>query len=103
MMFITREEDIKLSKIQVFYFYSSWMPFQQKNMLMLESSEQIYKDIAFFGIDVGEFKNQCKRFGIETVPTTIILKEGAEIGRINGLVNTKIFAGTFADIYLLNT
>jgi thiol-disulfide isomerase/thioredoxin len=98
MIFITQEDEIRLGKTQCIYFYASWMPFHQKMSLMLSLIEAKRKDIDFFAIDVDEFKNQCKRFNIETIPTIIVLKEGKEVKRLAGVVNTKVFIDIFADI-----
>ena len=98
MIFITREDEIKLGKIQSIYFYASWMPFHQKMTLMLDLVAEKYKDIDFFAIDVDAFKNQCKRFNIEIIPTIIVLEEGKEVKRLSGMVNTKVFIDIFADI-----
>ncbi len=101
MIFITREDEIQLSNWQSIYFYSSWMPFHQKMMLMLSLVEKKHPNITFFAIDVDDFRNQCKRFNIETVPTITIMQEGKEVKRITGMVTTKVFTDIFADICTL--
>lgn len=99
MLFITREEELQIDKpLQALYFYASWMPFHSKFLTMIDKIEEKHKDISFSAIDVEAFKNQCKRFSVESIPTVIILKEGKEIRRINGLVLTSAFRSAFADI-----
>lgn len=99
MLFITREEELQIDKpLQALYFYANWMPYHNKFITMISKIEEKYKDISFSAIDVEEFKNQCKRFSIDSVPTVLILKEGKEVKRINGLVLTSAFKSAFADI-----
>lgn len=99
MLFITREEEIQIDlPLQALYFYASWMPYHSKMLTMIGKMEDKYKDIPFSAIDVDEFKKQCKRFSISSIPTVLILKEGKEIKRIDGLVLTSAFRSAFADI-----
>lgn len=99
MLFITREEELQMDKpLQALYFYASWLPFHSKFLTMIGKMEDKHKDISFSAIDVDTFKNQCKRFSIDSIPTVIILKDGKEVKRITGLVLTSAFRSAFADI-----
>lgn len=99
MLFITKEQEIiSPSKIKVLYFYATWMPFHKKMLIMIDKIEQKYKDITFLAIDVDHFKGLCRRFNIESIPTVLIMDNGEEIKRINGLVMTSAFKSAFVDI-----
>lgn len=99
MLFITREEEIRMDlPLQTLYFYASWMPYHKKFLTMISKMEEKYKDIVFSAVDVEAFSNQCKRFSIESIPTVLILKDGKEVKRINGLTLTSAFKSAFADI-----
>lgn len=99
MLFITNEEEINIGlPLQAIYFYASWMPFHSKFLTMISKIEEKHKDISFFAVDVDQFHTQCKRFSIDSIPTVIVLKDGKEIKRINGLVLTSAFKSAFADI-----
>ena len=99
MFFITKEEEIDINlPLQALYFYASWMPYHNKFITMISKIEEKYKNVQFFAIDVDYFKSQCKRFSVNSVPTVVILKDGKEIKRINGLVLTSAFRSAFADI-----
>lgn len=99
MLFITREDELQMDlPLQALYFYAPWMPFHKKFLTMIGKIEEKYKDIVFSAIDTDEFSNQCKRFSIDSIPTVIILKEGKEVKRINGLTLTSAFTSAFADI-----
>ena len=84
--------------LQALYFYASWMPYHGKFLTMISKMEEKYKDISFFAVDVDAFKNQCTRFSVDSIPTVLVLKEGKEVKRINGLVLTSAFRSAFADI-----
>jgi len=99
MLFITHENELNSkNKIQPLYFYSSWMPYHKKMLIMIDKIEQKYKSINFLSIDVDGFKGLCKRFNIESIPTIIIMDNGKEIKRIEGLVMTSAFKSVFVDI-----
>jgi len=99
MQFITKEEELQIGKpLQALYFYASWMPYHSKFLTMISKMEEKHKEVEFLAVDVDAFKNQCIRFTIDSIPTVLILKEGKEVKRINGLVLTSAFRSAFADI-----
>lgn len=99
MEFLTQEQDLIIApKLQSLYFYASWMPGHKKMMTMINKIEDKYKDIAFLAIDVDHFKGLCLRFNVDSIPTILVLKEGIEVKRINGLVLTSALRSAFADI-----
>lgn len=99
MLFVTSEPEIKLEEsFQGLYFYASWMPYHKKMLLMIDKIEDKFKNIKFMAIDIDHFKNQCVRFNIDSIPTVIILDNGKEVKRINGMVLTSAFKSAVADI-----
>ena len=99
MLFVTSESEIKLNdSFQGLYFYASWMPFHKKMLVMIDKMESKFKNIRFMAIDIDHFKSQCIRFSITSIPTVIILDNGKEVKRINGLVLTSAFKSAVADI-----
>lgn len=99
MLFITAESEIKLEdKLQAIYFYASWLPYHKKMLVMIDKMEEKFKNITFIAVDVDHFKNQCTRFNIDSIPTVIILNNGKEVKRIEGLVLTSAFKRSLADI-----
>ena len=98
MLFITKESDININcDLCCIYFYTLWVPYHKKMMIMINKVEQKHK-IKFYAVDADSFITQCKRFNISSVPTVIIIKDGREIKRINGMVLTSAFKSAFADI-----
>lgn len=99
MIFIVNEDEININvPLQAIYFYASWMPYHNKFLVMIDKIQEKYKNLVFLAIDVDQFSNQCKRFSIESIPTVLIMKDGQEVKRINGLVLTSAFKRAFADI-----
>lgn len=99
MIFITKEGDLNYnSKITSIYFYSSWMPFHKKMLIMIDKILVKHTKIKFFAVDVDHFKGLCSRFNIVSIPTVIIMVDDIECKRIEGLVMTSAFKKTYNDI-----
>jgi thioredoxin-like negative regulator of GroEL len=99
MDFITQEKELTwLRHIQVLYFYSDWMTYHLKMLLMLDKAEQKHKDMAFFAIDVDYFSSLIRRFNIESIPTVILIKDFKEVHRIKSLLPAADFTAVFDDI-----
>lgn len=99
MLFATSESEIVLKDdIQALYFYTPWLPFHKKMLVMINKMEDKFKNISFTAVDVDAFSSQCIRFNIDSVPTIVLFKNGKEIKRINGLILTSAFKSALADI-----
>lgn len=100
MIFLTDESELSLDKEKiVLYFYSNWMPFNKKMLLMISKMEEKYNNLICYGIDVDAFKNLCTRFEIDEIPTTIIFFKNKERKRIKGVVMSSAFRSAFNDIF----
>ena len=99
MLFATSESEILLdTSLQGIYFYASWVPYHKKMHLMINKMEDKFKNIKFIAVDVDYFINQRIRFKVNSIPTIILLKNGEEIKRINGLILTSAFRAILTDI-----
>lgn len=100
MIYLSQESELDLNgENQVLYFYSSWMPYHKKMLIMLNKMEEKYKNIIFYAVDVDSFKGICVRFGVTSIPEVLLLKKGKKNKSINGIVLTSAFRKSFADIY----
>ena len=84
MIFLTNEKDLILNKNCLLYFYSS----EQVNSV----GQIMYKVICELGkafptlcVDLCYFENMCKRFDIKEIPTILLIEDGQEKKRINGV------------------
>lgn len=67
--------------------WTSWCaPCKTLAPIFKELSNEI-KNADFYKINVDSEQELAKKFGIKSVPTILILKEGQEIARINGFSN----------------
>ncbi len=100
MKFISSETEIHNSEgLSAIYFYADWMIGHKTMLLLIEKIEKQYPDVKFTAIDVDGFKSQCVRFRVDSIPTTIIFKDGGkEIDRVVGRPLTSAFKKVFADI-----
>src|ERR1700676_3247461 len=99
MNFITENLGSSLSNdLHSLYFYANRDPFHKKFMAMFNKIEERYKNIEFLAIDTDHFNNLCRRFNVVLAPTVLIIKNGVELKRINGLIIISDFKSVFADI-----
>lgn len=100
MKFISNDEEFKINDgICAAYFYTPWLIYHQKMMVMFDKVKEKYKDISYVGIDASQFKRIATIYKVESVPTIIVFNNGKEINRINGVCLTSAFRAFFDDIY----
>lgn len=75
------------------------MPYHKKMLIMLNKVKEKYSELEYIAIDTDYYKILCSRFSVTSIPTVLMLHDGKEVGRINGLVLTSAFKSTFSDIY----
>jgi len=66
-------------------FYAPWCGPCKVVMPMLESMESEMSHVKFAKVDVDSEKGIAERYGIMSVPTIVILRNGKEIGRGSGI------------------
>ena len=54
---------------------------------IIESASEEMKDVKFFKVDVDECEQTARQFGIMSIPTIVVLKDGQEVARNVGLMN----------------
>lgn len=99
MLTLVNELDLNInSGLFSLYFYSNWLPYNKKMLVMIDKIEKKFNSVNFIAIDVDAFNGLCKRYNVDSIPTVIVFKDGKEIKRINGLVMTSAFKSAFVDI-----
>lgn len=88
--YLTSEKEINRDlPWQVLYFYLSDMPYYSKLQVMLEQWQQTHP-CPIFALDAAQFKGQCRRFEVISIPTVILLMNGMEMARTSSW-HTKTF------------
>lgn len=88
MKFLTKESDLAFSKNGLLYFYSSEHAFPLGEM-MYQIISKLDDNYDVVCIDLFYFKKMHKRFELEEIPTILIMNNGTEIKRINGVPSLK--------------
>lgn len=68
----------------VYYFTADWCQPCKRTRPIVEELNREQKEAGFQIIDVDDNQELVKSFGIQAVPTFILIKNGEEIGRIIG-------------------
>jgi len=68
-------------------FSASWCAPCRQLAPIMESVSTRFSDVNFITIDVDENKVEAQRYGIRSVPTVIIERDGVEVTRFLGLRN----------------
>lgn len=80
------EEVLKSEKVVLIDFYAKWCgPCSLLSPIVEEIAEE-NEDIKVVKIDVDEEVELASEFGIISIPTLIVIKEGKEVDRVVGLV-----------------
>lgn len=98
MLAITNESDFKVSSgIVAVKFWATWCgPCKRMNPIV-DKMESEFEFVKFLSIDVDQVPSIAQRYKIRALPTLIILKNGKEINRINGLVLTSPLRKAFRE------
>ena len=92
------EEKVLQSRIPVLVdFYADWCgPCQQAGPVIDELAEE-YKDKVLIGkVNVDESHNTSGKYGIMSIPTMVVFKDGKEVERVSG------FGGKEGVVKLIN-
>ncbi|KAK6133698.1 hypothetical protein DH2020_032608 [Rehmannia glutinosa] len=65
-------------------FTASWCGPCQNIQPAIDEFAEIYTDVDFVKIDVDELDAVAKEFGVQTMPTFILIKRGKEIDKVVG-------------------
>nr|GEX84017.1 thioredoxin H2 [Tanacetum cinerariifolium] len=77
-------ESKQSTKLMVVDFSASWCgPCRMLEPFIISLANK-YQDVVFVKIDVDELRDVAQQFGIEAMPTLVLLKQGKEVERIVG-------------------
>lgn len=78
------EASKQTSKLIVIDFTATWCGPCQYIQPAVNEFAEIYTDVDFIKIDVDELEGVAQEFGVQTMPTFILLKRGKEVDRVVG-------------------
>ncbi|MCW1291700.1 MAG: thioredoxin [Candidatus Rehaiarchaeum fermentans] len=79
------DQAISKSKISIVDFWADWcMPCRMLEPVMEELEKELNGKIDFYRVNVDENPELAARFGIESIPTLFIFKEGKPVDEIIG-------------------
>ena len=82
---------LKSEKIVLLDFFAVWCgPCKLAEPVLEELSEQ-HSNIIFAKMDVDKNPTTPQKFGVMSIPTTILFKDGKEVGRTTGFAGKKPF------------
>ncbi|MCW1292335.1 MAG: thioredoxin [Candidatus Rehaiarchaeum fermentans] len=79
------DQAISKSKVSIVDFWAEWcMPCRMLEPVMEELEKELKGKIDFYRVNVDENPELAARFGIESIPTLFIFKEGKPVDEIIG-------------------
>lgn len=85
---LTQENfDEKTSKGTVLVdFFATWCgPCRMLSPILEQVADEVGEDVKLYKVDIDECLDIAKKFGVMSVPTMVVLKDGAEVQRLIGL------------------
>lgn len=85
---LTQENfDEKTSKGTVLVdFFATWCgPCRMLSPILEQVADEVGEDVRLYKVDIDECLDIAKKFGVMSVPTMVVLKDGAEVQRLIGL------------------
>jgi thioredoxin 1 len=79
-------------------FRASWcMPCRMMDPVVRQVSHEFSGSVLVGQVDTDENRRSAERFGISAVPTTLVLRDGAVVGRFVGVTGYDRIAGALDD------
>lgn len=100
MIAITNESDFNIDndKLIAVKFWASWCgPCKQMNP-SIKKIEDEFPNVKFLSVEIEQVPEIAQRFRIKSLPSILLLKDGQEIKRINGLVLIEPLRKAFRDL-----
>lgn len=86
------EAEQKHNEYMVLAFWGNFSENAERALKELQTFSEDYRDIPLFLVDVQKLKGIHKEYGVTSVPTVILLKNGTEINRYEGVESAAFYA-----------
>jgi thioredoxin len=81
----------KIKMITLVDFYAEWCgPCKAMKPVFAELEEELKGKVEFKKVDVDEQSDEAGKYGVTSIPTFVILKNGAEISRKSGAMPKQV-------------
>ena len=80
-------EENTRSGVALVDFFATWCGPCKIMGPILENAQEDLKDVKIFKVDVDENETTARNFGVMSIPTLVLLKDGKEVKRHVGLLN----------------
>ena len=98
MLAITNESDFEISSgVVAVKFWAAWCAPCKRMSPIIEKMESEFESVKFLSIDVDQVPAIAQKYKVRMLPTLLILKNGMEKNRINGLVLTEPLRKAFRE------
>ena len=93
------EKVLNSEGITIARFFGGWCgPCKMESTILSQINDPKYQNIKIYDLDVDKCKDLTHKYGVMTVPTLIIFKDGAKLDKIAGFRNQKQLTEIF-DMY----
>jgi thioredoxin 1 len=82
--FTSKDPSILSNGTVIVDFYADWCGPCKKYAPEFESLAKVYTKMTFVKVNADEFDDVMQKFDIQSLPTTLVLKNGKEEGRVEG-------------------
>lgn len=80
------EEEINANKVTLVDFFATWCgPCKMLGPVLEQVADEVKEKASIVKLDIDESMDLAKQFGVMSVPTMVIFKDGKEVDRIVGL------------------
>ena len=80
------EEEVNSGKVTLVDFFATWCgPCKMLGPVLEQVADEVKENVNVVKLDIDENMDIAKQFGVMSVPTMVIFKDGKEVDRIVGL------------------
>ena len=84
----TFEKEVDKDKLVLVDFFATWCgPCRMQGPILERVKDEVGDEVEIFKLDVDECEKTAKKFGVMSIPTLILFKNGREVAKNVGLLS----------------